>query len=79
MTSSRVGQRALDEPHRDRLNPGHPRYGDILAAHAGAMTAGDSHYLDPSTGLAVFTAAYLVQRGTCCGSGCRHCPYLDGR
>ena len=23
----------------------------------------------------VFTAAYLLKRGTCCGSGCRHCPY----
>jgi hypothetical protein len=23
----------------------------------------------------VFTAAYHVKRGYCCGSGCRHCPY----
>lgn len=23
----------------------------------------------------VFTAAYLLNRGVCCGSGCRHCPY----
>jgi hypothetical protein len=23
----------------------------------------------------VFTAAYLLKRGSCCGSGCRHCPY----
>jgi len=23
----------------------------------------------------VFTAAYLLKRGNCCGSGCRHCPY----
>jgi hypothetical protein len=23
----------------------------------------------------VFTAAYHLKRGTCCGSGCRHCPY----
>jgi hypothetical protein len=23
----------------------------------------------------VFTAAYLLKRGACCGSGCRHCPY----
>ncbi|HEX8341664.1 MAG TPA: DUF5522 domain-containing protein [Tepidisphaeraceae bacterium] len=23
----------------------------------------------------VFTAAYLLRRGTCCGSGCRYCPY----
>ncbi len=23
----------------------------------------------------VFTAAYHLKRGFCCGSGCRHCPY----
>lgn len=25
----------------------------------------------------VFTAAYLLKRGYCCNSGCRHCPYGD--
>jgi hypothetical protein len=25
--------------------------------------------------LMVFTAAYHLKRGYCCGSGCRHCPY----
>ena len=23
----------------------------------------------------VFTAEYLLKRGYCCQSGCRHCPY----
>jgi Family of unknown function (DUF5522) len=23
----------------------------------------------------VFTAAYHLKRGSCCNSGCRHCPY----
>jgi hypothetical protein len=23
----------------------------------------------------VFTAAYHLKRGSCCGSNCRHCPY----
>jgi len=23
----------------------------------------------------VFTAAYHLKRGSCCGSHCRHCPY----
>ena len=36
----------------------------------------DPARLDPATGLWVFTAAYLWDRGTCCDSGCRHCPYL---
>jgi hypothetical protein len=26
-------------------------------------------------GLLVFTAAYHLKRGYCCGNGCRHCPY----
>jgi Family of unknown function (DUF5522) len=26
-------------------------------------------------GLFVFTANYLKERGYCCTSGCRHCPY----
>ncbi|MCB1859809.1 MAG: hypothetical protein KDI63_16160 [Gammaproteobacteria bacterium] len=26
-------------------------------------------------GLMVFTARYHLSRGSCCGSGCRHCPY----
>jgi hypothetical protein len=31
-------------------------------------------YLEPG-GVVVFTAAYHLKRGSCCGSGCRHCPY----
>jgi len=26
-------------------------------------------------GLYVFTQSYLLKRGYCCQSGCRHCPY----
>jgi hypothetical protein len=26
-------------------------------------------------GLMVFTAAYHLKRGSCCGKACRHCPY----
>jgi hypothetical protein len=25
--------------------------------------------------MVVFTAQYHLRRGSCCGSGCRHCPY----
>ncbi len=37
-----------------------------------AATEGD-YYLE--NGNVVFTAAYHLKRGACCGSGCRHCPY----
>ena len=68
--------RPLTEPHPDRLAPDHPRRTEILAAHATALERGEAGYLDPATGLFVLTAAYLADRGTCCGKGCRHCPYL---
>ncbi len=36
--------------------------------------------LDPShfyeeNGRVVFTEQYHIDRGYCCGNGCRHCPY----
>jgi Family of unknown function (DUF5522) len=70
-----LADRALDEPHPDRLAPDHPARAAILAAHAAAMAADEPLYLDPDTGLLVMTAAYLVERGVCCDTGCRHCPY----
>lgn len=48
---------------------------DVVAAHDAAVRAGDDGYFDPRTGLFVMTAAYLEARGSCCDSGCRHCPY----
>ena len=45
------------------------------AAHEQAVRDGADGYADPTTGLFVFTAAYLAARGTCCDSQCRHCPY----
>lgn len=35
---------------------------------------GEDYYLNEK-GLVTFTAKYLLERGYCCGSGCRHCPY----
>jgi hypothetical protein len=35
--------------------------------------APEDYYME--NGLLVFTAAYHMKRGYCCGSGCRHCPY----
>ena len=32
------------------------------------------YYLE--NGKVVFTPEYHLQRGDCCGSGCRHCPYI---
>lgn len=31
------------------------------------------YYMDGSR--VVFTALFHLQRGSCCGNGCKHCPY----
>jgi len=68
--------RPLTEPHPGRLPLDHPARQAILDAHQAAMDLGQAGYTDPATGLFVFTAAQLASRGTCCDSGCRHCPYI---
>ncbi|HEX7730559.1 MAG TPA: DUF5522 domain-containing protein [Terracidiphilus sp.] len=35
--------------------------------------APEDYYME--NGLMVFTETYHLKRGSCCGSGCRHCPY----
>ncbi|XP_053103756.1 uncharacterized protein C1orf53 homolog [Hemicordylus capensis] len=47
----------------------------IVELHQEACAAGQSNYLDPVTGSFVFTKFAHLQRGQCCGSSCRHCPY----
>jgi len=37
------------------------------------LQEGLDYYIE--NGYFVFTEHYLKKRGTCCGSGCRHCPY----
>jgi Family of unknown function (DUF5522) len=71
-----LADRGPDEPHPDRLPPDRPGRAGILAAHRAAREAGDPVYIDPSSGYAVMTSAYLAGRGTCCHQGCRHCPYV---
>jgi hypothetical protein len=71
-----LADRGLNEPHPSRLAADHPHRATILAAHASAIADAQAGYLDPGTGLFVLTAAYLAERGTCCGRGCRHCPYV---
>jgi Family of unknown function (DUF5522) len=37
------------------------------------LVQGEDYYLE--NGNWVFTAKFLLRRGYCCRSGCRHCPY----
>lgn len=68
--------RPLTEPHPSRLPLDHPRRDEVLTRHAAALSADEPGYPDPDTGLFVLSAGYLADRGTCCGRGCRHCPYV---
>jgi hypothetical protein len=71
-----IADRPLTEPHHDRLSPADPAYEAILNEHGAALDRGAMFYVDPRSGLSVLTAGYLKARGTCCQSGCRHCPYV---
>jgi hypothetical protein len=38
------------------------------------LKEGEDYYIDERGNL-VFTEQYHLKRGSCCESGCRHCPY----
>ncbi|HEY5091744.1 MAG TPA: DUF5522 domain-containing protein [Acidimicrobiales bacterium] len=66
----------VPRPHPSRLDPSRPDYDAVIRAHEAAVGAGEPMYRDPSSGLMVLTVATHLARGSCCESGCRHCPFL---
>lgn len=48
---------------------------DIEDIHQRALTLNSTTYVDPQTGLTVFSEIAHLNRGACCGNQCRHCPY----
>ncbi|GAB2839156.1 DUF5522 domain-containing protein [Ferruginibacter profundus] len=38
------------------------------------LTEGEDYYYNEQ-GYIVLTEKYHLQKGFCCGNGCRHCPY----
>ena len=62
-------------PAPDRLSPEHPSFEGIADAHDESVEQGQMGYLDSPSGLFVFNAKMLKDRGSCCSRGCRHCPY----
>jgi hypothetical protein len=65
----------IDRPLASRLSAESADFERIMDAHRRAVEARRPLYRDPISGLSVFTAVFLADRGYCCGSGCRHCPY----
>jgi len=56
------------------VNPTPPKISTEKESNPPAQTLAseDFYYEGPNL---VFTAAYHLKRGSCCNSGCRHCPY----
>ena len=67
----------LLKPHPRRFPPDTPRYDEIIALHEATVGRGGTRYRDPLSGLWVMTASHLWERGYCCYSQCRHCPWVD--
>ena len=38
----------------------------------------EDYYIDVDTGKIILTGEFLMKRGYCCNSRCRHCPYKKG-
>lgn len=77
MPNRNLANRPLNEPSIKRLALDSPQREARLAAHEAAMAAGVDGYTDPVNKMFVLTAKALADKGFCCDSGCRHCPYED--
>lgn len=49
----------------------------LAARHAGGRVIEHIDYT-VENGDAVFTSWFLLKQGSCCGNGCRNCPYPGG-
>lgn len=47
----------------------------IFELHEKACSNREEFYIDPNSGYMVFTQVSHLNRGYCCKSDCRHCPY----
>jgi hypothetical protein len=50
-----------------------PASGNVVMNSSPTLVEGTDYYCEGPA--IVFTASYLLRRGYCCESGCRHCPY----
>lgn len=65
----------IEVPLPRRLDSSNQRFAQIMTLHREAVTRRRPTYRDPLSGYSVFTAKFLADRGYCCASGCRHCPF----
>jgi len=50
---------------------------EVEHIHDAAVARGERSYFDPRSGLFVMTRLAHLDRGYCCESGCRHCPFRN--
>lgn len=62
------------QPASDRFPASADGFVAAMARHDHALDVEAPMYNDPTTQLAVMTAAHLASR-PCCAMGCRHCPW----
>ena len=72
-----MSRRVIPPPHPSRCSTNREDYADIVSAHERAVRRGQPTYFDPATGFSVLTFTTLLDRGTCCHNGCRHCPFIE--
>ncbi|MEY3568626.1 MAG: hypothetical protein RL587_1067 [Actinomycetota bacterium] len=77
MPSKKLADRDLNTPSLKRMPQETPSRELRLAAHSQAIQNGEEGYIDPVNKMFVMTAKYLADKGFCCDSGCRHCPFED--
>lgn len=65
----------IEVPMERRLPAGTDFHAEVMRRHDMAVRGRRPTYRDPVSGYTVFTARFLADRGYCCRSGCRHCPY----
>lgn len=81
MKNNHIKQYLLNEKSNSRfykicnLPHDYPQYDEVMKRHSEAINKDEFYYVDPISSIEVFTAKYLSERGCCCGSGCRYCPY----
>lgn len=77
MPNKKLADRPLNLPSEKRMPLSTPQREARLAAHDAAMADDQDGYIDPVNSMFVMTAKSLADKGFCCDSGCRHCPYED--
>lgn len=66
--------RTVAQPTHQEEEPPEVRKTPVLPESSHLASNEEDYYHDQNGNL-VFTADYHLRRGTCCGNGCRHCPF----